>query len=534
MKQRNLLIGLAILSFIFFAAGNSLLPITDPVESNYALTAKEMVWAGDWISPRIYGIFWYDKPIMVYWLLCLSYSVLGVTDFAARLPGAVFGMASVVLTAWYVLRQSQKRHIALLSAAMVGTSLEVWAISHAIVTDQILFFFTAATMFFAYIGITEDKRSYVTAAYAMSALAVLTKGPVGLVLPGLFLLVFAGLRRNAAYFKRIFPISGILAFCLIALPWYGSMYYLHGQDFIDGLLGLNNIVRATSSEHPEMNVWYYYVVLVPVSLLPWTGPCLYALWKRRQWSDSYVFLAVWSLGTILFYTCMATKYPTYSYIANMPLILMGSRGIMDIYYKNKRHLWAIVTAPAIFYWLLLFGATFALKWGNWIPLYVFIPLAVIIVMAAQWKRSYPAIPVLIALGTVVIYGIILPQGIAQYFQYRSSKDSIPLAQKVTGPVYFFEDFRTSFVYYTGVSAAYISIPPEIAKQIKPDRSAAWSGKYLYTIISPEQVLQQLDRKDTISIIVPKNDHDHFLNSPFFAKTQYVDQIGMNYLYVTKK
>ena len=205
----------------------------------------------------------------------------------------------------------------LIVAAMTVTSLAVWAISHSIITDQMLFFFTSAAMFFAYIGLTEGKKWYVVAAYVMAGFAVLTKGPVGIVLPGTFLLVFIALRRNTQYIKRLFPPAGIVLFLLVVLSWYGTMYARHGAAFIDGFLGFNNVVRATVSEHPEMNVWYYYVVLVPVSLLPWTGPCLYGLWKRRGWTDEYVFMTVWAVGTILFYTAMATKYPTYAYIANM-------------------------------------------------------------------------------------------------------------------------------------------------------------------------------------------------------------------------
>ena len=71
------------------------------------------------------------------------------------------------------------------------------------------------------------------------------------------------------------------------------MYSIHGKDFIDGFLGFNNVTRATVSEHPEYDVWYYYLVLVPVSLLPWTGPCLYGLWRRRSHHDEYVFMAIW-------------------------------------------------------------------------------------------------------------------------------------------------------------------------------------------------------------------------------------------------
>ncbi len=529
MKQRHLLLCLAGLSLLFFMMGNSLLPITDPVESNYALTAKEMVLSGDWISPQIYGVFWYDKPIVIYWLLSAAYSLFGFTDFASRLPSAIFGTASVVLLAWYVLRQSKKIHAALLAAAMLATSLEVWVVSHAIVTDQMLFFFSSATMLFAYIGLTENRRSYVAAAYAMAAFAVLTKGPVGLVLPGLFLLIFAGCQRNLSYVKRLFPLSGLALFCLIALPWYGTMYALHGQDFIDGFLGLNNVVRATVSEHPKDNVWYYYIVLVPVSLLPWTGPCLYALWKRRCRKDPYMYLVIWTLGTVLFYSLMATKYPTYSYIANMPLILLGCRGILDIYYSGRRKLWLILTAPVVLYWLLLTGATFALAWGNWVWLYLFVPPAIALLLAAQWQRAYTALPVLAAIGTMVIYMIILPQGLAPFVQNRSTESSIEAAKTITGPLYFFGDYQTSFVYYTDKPAVFIG---NTNRRNAGDntRGQAWNGKYLYQREEISSIQERLARQESIFIFVTPSYYEDFQSSPLASQTIPAGKYGRLYLY----
>ena len=533
MKQRNLLLILALASLAFFLMGNSLLPITDPVESNYALTAKEMVLSGDWVSPRIYGIFWYDKPIFLYWLLCLSYSVFGFTDFASRLPGGIFGMASVVMTAWFVLRRYGRTAPAILAAAMSATSLEVWAISHSVITDQMLYFFTAGTMFYAYIGLTEGKSRYIIGAYAMAGLAVLTKGPVGLVLPGLFLLVFAAVQRNLTYVKRLFPPLGLAAFVIVALPWYGAMYYLHGQEFIDGFLGLNNVVRATVSEHPQMNVWYYYLVLVPVSLLPWTGPCLYAFWKRRSRSDYYVFMAIWTIGTILFYSFMATKYPTYSYIANIPLLLLGTDGILDLYEAGRRRLWTWVTAPAIFYWLLFFAATFFLK-GNtsWAVLYTYTPIAIALVLFSQWKRAYLAIPILICIGTIVLYSIILPKGLAPYYQYRSSASSVEAAQLIQGPLYIFGDYRTSFVYYTGVEAIFVDRAGH-DKNAELKRSSVWSKKHLYKEDSAYAVAEMLDQRQPLSILVPENSLDEYALSQLYNKTRLVGQFGRNYLFVNQ-
>ena len=99
MRRSSLLSLIALGSLLFFLLGNAALAITDPVESNYVLTAKEMVQSGNWISPQIFSTYWYDKPIFIYWLLSLSYSLFGFTDFASRLPGAVFGMGSVVFMA---------------------------------------------------------------------------------------------------------------------------------------------------------------------------------------------------------------------------------------------------------------------------------------------------------------------------------------------------------------------------------------------------------------------------------------------------
>ena len=179
-----------IIAFLLFLRGSWLLPITDPVESNYALTAREMVKSGDWMSPQIYGVYWYDKPIMVYWLLSLAYSALGFTDLAARLPAVLTGALSVTLLIWYPRRILKDNVVSIWAGVMLATSLECWVISHAIITDSILLLFTIPTMFSAYIGITENSKKHLVIAYAAAGLACLTKGPVGLVLPGLLLVLW--------------------------------------------------------------------------------------------------------------------------------------------------------------------------------------------------------------------------------------------------------------------------------------------------------------------------------------------------------
>ena len=98
--QRRYWLGLFLVAALLLFLGNASLLVTDSVESNYALTAKEMVLSGDWLSPQIYGHYWYDKPIMFYWLTALGFKLFGITEFAARFFPAVFGMLGMGLVSY--------------------------------------------------------------------------------------------------------------------------------------------------------------------------------------------------------------------------------------------------------------------------------------------------------------------------------------------------------------------------------------------------------------------------------------------------
>lgn len=534
MHTRIKLLLLGLVCFLFFIIGNASLPVTDPVEANYALTAKEMLRHGDWLSPQIYGLYWYDKPIFIYWLLYLSYSLFGITDFAARLPGAFFGAATVVLGAWYLHRQSGRWRPALLLAALLSTSLECWFISHSIITDQPLFFFMCGTLLCAYIALTEDRKGYMTGAYVLAAGAVLTKGPVGLVLPGIFLLVFCLCQRNRVYLRRLFTWQGILLFLLLGGAWYVPMYLVHGQDFINGFLLFNNVTRATVSEHPEYNVWYYYFLLVPLSLLPWSGPCFYGWWRERGRRDDWIYATVWIVGTVLFYTAMATKYPTYSYLADMPLLLFGARALDRLMDRGREKAWFCLTVPTAVFWLALAIAaqtyhprTFALPSLHTFT--VFLVIMTVLLGIGQAKKAFPALPYLVTAGTVVMYILLIRQVCVPFYTYRSAVTLTPCVSRIQGDLYFFHTYPTSFVYYTGHPATCL-IPQNTPSS--PGRRAVWNKKYVYPKETESSLLARLRRKHPVSILVPASRDDVFKRSALYPQFSHAETFGNYTLYTT--
>lgn len=338
-KEHKTLLWLAILAAYIGFIGNNFLAITDPVESNYAETASEMIRAHDYVSPRIFGNYWYDKPIFFYWELIAAFQLFGTSEFAARFFPALFGIGGILLAYGFTKRLYDKK-TGIITALVLLTTVEYFYLSKAVITDMTLFVAYSATLMAFFIAYSEGKGKWYYVAYACAGLSVLTKGPIGLLQPGLIILVFLIWRRDIKALLHMKLLSGLSLFFAITALWYGPMYILHDGDFISQFIGVHNVLRATVSEHPKFNVWYYYTVIFLVGFLPWTAtlPLAYKkyAWRKtvpeavrhflqhRQlppFSMKQQFLITWALVIFVTYQLMATKYITYTFPYMIPIAI---------------------------------------------------------------------------------------------------------------------------------------------------------------------------------------------------------------------
>lgn len=329
ISQRNFLI-IFLTGAGLLLLGNSSLPITDPVESNYALTAKEMLLSGDYISPRIYGNYWFDKPVFFYWELIAAFSAFGINEFAARFFPVVFGVSGLLMT-YFFARRIYDEKTGFWSAMILGTCFEYWLFCKTVFTDSTLFLFFNGVLVFFYLAYTGKNKNLYYFCYVFSALAVLTKGPIGILLPGLIVTIFICVRRDFAEIKNMKPL-GFILFIAIAGSWYYMMYRLHGQQFLDMFLGVHNYLRATVSEHPMWDVWWYYTMIFFAGFMPWSfitlPPVLWRMVKTRRFpelDDHQIFLLIWALTINIFYQNMATKYTTYTMPGLLPIAILAAR-----------------------------------------------------------------------------------------------------------------------------------------------------------------------------------------------------------------
>ena len=289
---------------MFFQLGSY--PLTDPDEPVYAQTAREMLAAGDLLSPRIYGDFWYDKPPMYYWLVAAASKVFGMGEFAARFPSALLAVAGSIYLYFSVSRLISIR-AGIFSALILTTSLEYFYLGKAAVTDMTLSF----CLMIALLSFIEKRYMLF---YAFTALAVVTKGPIGLFFAGAIAFLYFLVMNKWRDLRQMSIIQGTLLFSVIAAPWYLFMSYFHGAAFVETFLGFHNVTRFTTPEHAGAH-WYYYFPVLLIGLFPWTPILFQSLWAalttNRKDRPLLMFFLIWAAVVFMFFSISATKLVSY-------------------------------------------------------------------------------------------------------------------------------------------------------------------------------------------------------------------------------
>lgn len=302
-----------ICGYLFFFQSEKL-PLTDPDETFYAQTAKEMLVKNEWVTPYLYGKPQFEKPILFYWLVEASFKALGVNEFAARLPSAIFGTIGVAAI-FFLGSLLFNRRAGFLSALILATNVEYIVLSRACITDMVLFVFLLLGALFFFCGYKKEKSYFYLLSAAAIAMATLTKGPIYLVLFMGVVLAFLFFAKDLKALKRIPLLLSALVFILITLPWYAAIYKLHGAAFIDGFFGFHNVNRFLVPEHKIGSQIYYNIPIVFGGMFPWSIFLPVGLWhifkKARNNSRESIFLLVWFVAIFGFFTASSTKLPTY-------------------------------------------------------------------------------------------------------------------------------------------------------------------------------------------------------------------------------
>lgn len=427
-KRYGVFLLLLIIGFnIFYGLGST--PLLDPDEPVYAETAREMIEFGDYLSPRIYNDYWYDKPPMYYWLVAGTFNLFGVSDFGARFPSALFGIATVILL-YFGVKRLFDEDTGFWSALVLGTCIEFFYLGKAAVTDMALLFFMTATI------LAFLNKKYLPM-YVCMGLATLTKGPIGIVFPGAIIFLYLLANGDWRIMKKMHIPLGLVLYFLVAAPWYYFMYQIHGQVFIDTFFGFHNITRFTSAEHPDRVLWYYYLPVLLLGLFPWTGMLISSLKKSITDSSgddfkNMVFMQIWWIFVFVFFTISKTKLVSYIFPLFPPLaIIIGWNIVRLSRERYPRSEWSLALASFSLFALLSAGWVFggsqlsAMSFGATVLAVITMLLGVgILVAYIHFKDVLLAAWLHVAAGVltmIVVFTFMLPN-VVNRFSVKAAAD----------------------------------------------------------------------------------------------------------------
>ncbi len=325
MKSARVVLVIAAILFLVNIWGYDLWA---PDEPFFGEGAREMVADGHWLVSHINGQLNTHKPPLFFWLIALLSLPLGrVTSLTARLPSALASLGTVAMTLRLGRRWSSEK-TAVLAAFVLATSYMFWDKARTAQIDALLCFliWVALSAFETWRAGDLDSRRAGIIFWAASALAVLAKGPVGLLLPLGIALVTLAFDREFRRWRDFAPFSGPLVFVLICGAWVAAATLWGPAEYsVWGALKEHFVERGIHGMH-HAQPWWYYAEVLPVQLLPWTflvPGALVLAWRRRDRSDRFLLVTV--IFIVLFFSISTEKRNLYVLPAFPAFALMTAR-----------------------------------------------------------------------------------------------------------------------------------------------------------------------------------------------------------------
>jgi 4-amino-4-deoxy-L-arabinose transferase-like glycosyltransferase len=340
--------------------------LVGPDEPRYAWIARAMATSGDWVTPRLYGQPWFEKPILYYWLGAIGFNLNLPTEWAARLPSAFAALAAALAVAWlawrhYGIDSDFADSPTLLGPLIFSSSVAAIGFARAAAPDML---FTAcltlamvnATRVLRLAGLLRashnaavgtSRRDELSLLFfgATLGLAALAKGPAAVILAGGAIGIWALATANwRAALRLAHPLS-IASFGVVTLPWYVLCAH-RNPDFIRAFVFQHNFERYLTPLFRHKQPFWFFGPMTLLALLPWTILLIPAAqeglrhWREKSWRDSPgFFIFCWAVFPVLFFSFSQSKLPGYVLPAIPPLAVLlavASRHLTNLESKSRR------------------------------------------------------------------------------------------------------------------------------------------------------------------------------------------------------
>ncbi|HZD42184.1 MAG TPA: glycosyltransferase family 39 protein [Terriglobales bacterium] len=493
---------------VFYHLGGAAL--FEPDEGRNADKARDLLLLKDWVTPYTNFVPALDKPIFFYWMIAIAYKLFGISEFTARLPSALSGLACVALVVFFGRRFFGLRE-GIWSGLVLISSVEYFLLARIVIFDMALTLaVTLSLCAFCWAAESESsgrKKLFYLLMYVGAAVGTLIKGPIGFILPGMVVVAYIAATRKWRLLGEMRLLSGTLLFLLITAPWY-IWCEVRNPGYLRYFLWEENFVRYFTPHFNRPGPWYYFLVVLLVGFIPWTLMIPFVL-REANWRDNKtLFLLLWAGLPFVFFSLSSSKLPHYILPIYPPLALLTGRTIVKILDERSQARswmlslpWITVMVPLAL-WMVLF------YWPGLVPArgrpsfeyvsrtmpadYIVVLLLALIAVAwgsakGWWVRWVFPVSCL----ALLLFLCLMAQTMERVSGLRSSKE---LAQEAAGrvrpgeQVVFYDTYPSSLPFYLDFrSPAWIvwsgskkSLMGSFYITEKNPQPAAGYGKVLFT------------------------------------------------------
>ncbi|MDD5180049.1 MAG: glycosyltransferase family 39 protein [Gallionellaceae bacterium] len=508
-----------------------------PDEGRYAEIPREMVVSGDWVTPRLNGLKYFEKPPLQYWATAAAYTVFGEHHWTSRLWAALTGFAGLLLV-WFAGTRLFGCAAGCYAAVLLGGSLLYALMGHINTLDMGVTFFIALGIVGLLLGQQDGadertRRNWMYLAWVAMALAVLSKGLMGLVLPGAALFLYSVVQRDIGMWKRMHWGMGLLLFFAVAAPWF-YLVMKANPEFFQRFFIYEHYLRFTTKVHDRYQPWYYFIPVLLLGMLPWTVlmfDTLLRTWKGSARSDKSFnperFLLVWVVFIYVFFSVSSSKLPSYLLPMFPALALLMGKQLAEMTARKLFWLVAPVLPVAL---LALCLAPFTARtadtplqvqmygeYANWLVAAALVWFAGVASALALLRRSNKPVAVLaLALSSLVAAQI----GTSGYNTIARERSAYYVAEAIRPyvkpdvPFYSVSDYEQTLPFYLKRTFTLVAYQDEMAFGImqEPQRwipdiagfAKAWQAQPAALAIMPVYMYPQLEQQGLAMKTIFKN------------------------------
>ena len=526
-----------------------------PDEGRYAEIPREMVASGDWVTPRLNDLKYFEKPPLQYWATATAYTVFGEHQWTSRLWAGLTGFAGILLV-WFAGLRLFGRDAAGYAALLLSSSLLYVLMGHINTLDMGVTFFLTLGIIGLLLGQAQadktKRRNWMLVAWAGLALAVLSKGLMGLVLPGAALFIYCVVQRDFSVLKRMHWLPGLAVFFAITVPWF-VLVMKANPEFFERFFIYEHYTRFTTKTHGRYQPWYFFIPILLAGALPWTVlmfdamfRCVIGAGRGRNSGlpdktfNTQRFLLIWAVFIYIFFSISGSKLPSYLLPMFPVLALLMGKRIAEM--RARVLFWQV--APAIAVALALLGLALNVgkladtpgqielypHYGPWLIIAALVSLAGLSAgILLLWREKKPIAVAVLALSALLSAQIAL-SGYETVARERSAKHIAEAirAEVIRGeigaeiPFYSVLTYEQTLPFYLKRTFTLVQYQDEMAYGIQqePQRwiptieefAKVWATQrealaimpvYAYAQLQKEELAMKIIFEDTQHIVVKK-------------------------------